>query len=55
MKAIETEYRGYRMRSRVEARWAVFFDTLDIKWEYESEGYDLDGTYYLPDFWAMQR
>jgi len=52
MQAIETIYNGYRFRSRLEARWAVFFDTLGIKYEYEKEGYALrDGTYYLPDFW----
>ena len=51
MKAIETSYKGYRFRSRVEARWAIFFDALDLPWEYEPEGYDLDGVYYLPDFW----
>lgn len=51
MKAIETVYKGHRMRSRLEARWAVFFDLLKIKWEYEPEGFDL-GTHgwYLPDF-----
>ena len=26
IRPIETEYRGYRFRSRFEARWAVFFD-----------------------------
>lgn len=52
MKAIETHYNGYRFRSRLEARWAVFFDTLGIRYEYEPEGFELsDGTYYLPDFW----
>ncbi len=51
MKAIETVYNGYRFRSRLEARWAVFFDTLGIKYEYEKEGFDLDGVRYLPDFW----
>src|SRR5258706_5967791 len=51
MKAIETVYNGYRFRSRLEARWAVFFDTLGIRYEYEKEGYDLDGVWYLPDFW----
>ena len=51
LKAIETEYKGYRFRSRLEARWAVFFDACGVKWEYEPEGYDLgNGTYYLPDF-----
>jgi len=52
MKAIETVYKGYRFRSRLEARWAVFFDELDVEWEYEKEGYNLDESgLYLPDFW----
>ena len=50
IKAIETQYRGYRFRSRLEARWAVFFDALHIKWEYEPEGYEINGYKYLPDF-----
>jgi hypothetical protein len=37
-------------RSRLEARWAVFFDGLELKWEYEPQGFDADGTLYLPDF-----
>ena len=52
IKAIETRYKGYRFRSRLEARWAVFFDALGIEWEYEKEGYDLgEAGWYLPDFW----
>jgi hypothetical protein len=52
IKAIETRYKGYRFRSRLEARWAVFFDALDIHWEYEPEGFDLGKAgWYLPDFW----
>lgn len=55
IKAIETSYKGYRFRSRLEARWAVFFDTLGVKWEYEKEGYDLgEHGWYLPDFWLPQ-
>ena len=51
IKAIETKYKGYRFRSRLEARWAVFFDACGYNWEYEPEGFDLgDGIYYLPDF-----
>ena len=51
LKAIETQYKGYRFRSRLEARWAVFLDALHVEWTYEAEGYDLDGIWYLPDFW----
>jgi hypothetical protein len=52
IKPIETEYQGYLFRSRLEARWAVFFDALELGWEYELEGFDLgNGDLYLPDFW----
>lgn len=51
MKAIETVYNGYRFRSRLEARWAVFFDALGVKYEYEPEGFNLGNHLcYLPDF-----
>ena len=50
IKAIETSYKGYKFRSRLEARYAIFFDSLGWKWEYEPEGFDLLGEYYLPDF-----
>lgn len=50
IKPIETHYKGYRFRSRLEARWAVFFETLGCDWEYEPEGFDLHGLWYLPDF-----
>ena len=49
--AIETFYRGCRFRSRLEARWAVFFQTLGLSWEYEPEGFTLSTKVpYLPDF-----
>lgn len=62
IKSIETRYAGCRFRSRLEARWAVFFDHLGIAWEYERQGYlckprltnpwDEAGEFpYLPDFW----
>jgi hypothetical protein len=50
VKAIETTYKGYRFRSRTEARWAVFMDHAGITWKYEHQGYVLDGEPYLPDF-----
>lgn len=62
MQSIETEYEGYRFRSRLEARWAVFFDTAEIEYRYEPEGFVLPWRLnpnwsagkrfrYLPDFW----
>jgi len=50
IKAIETRYKGYRFRSRLEARWAVFFDAMGLTWEYEPEGFETDAGWYLPDF-----
>ena len=55
IKPIETYYNGHKFRSKLEAQWAIFFDTLGIKWYYEPEGYRLsDGTMYLPDFYLPQ-
>lgn len=51
VQAIETHYRGYRMRSRLEARWAVVFTALRLPWVYEPQGYKLaSGARYLLDF-----
>lgn len=56
LKPIQTLYNGYHFRSRLEARWAVFFDSLKIRYEYESQGFDLgSGVWYLPDFWLPDR
>lgn len=53
IKAIETEYNRYKFCSRLEARWAVFFDALNIPYEYKPDGFEFveDGTSYLPDFY----
>lgn len=52
VRAIQTSYKGYKFRSRLEARWAVFFDKcgVDFEWQYELEGFDLPSGWYLPDF-----
>ena len=51
IKPIETYYNGYKFRSRLEARVAVFFDALGVEYEYEPEGFLLEsGKRYLPDF-----
>lgn len=47
-------YKGFHLRSRIEGRWCVFFDCMEIEWQYELEGYKLDKLYYLPDFWLPQ-
>ena len=35
IKAIPTSYGDTVFRSRLEARWAIFYDTLWIRWQYE--------------------
>jgi len=49
VNAIETTYKGYKFRSRLEAKWACVFDQLGWQWEYEP--LDLNG--YIPDFTLM--
>lgn len=46
VKAIKTTYDGINFRSRLEAKWAAFFQMLG--WPFEYEPFDLDG--YIPDF-----
>lgn len=53
MNAIPTTYAGVRFRSRLEARWAVFFDSLGIDWRYEHEGHAA-GRWYLCDFYLPE-
>ena len=55
LKPIETKYKGILFRSRIEARWALFYDKIRVSWEYEKEGYNLNGVMYLPDFWMPQQ
>jgi len=44
--AIPTMYRGRQYRSRLEARWAAFFDLMEFRHEYEP--FDLGS--WSPDF-----
>jgi hypothetical protein len=55
IKTIPTTYNGIKFRSRLEARWAVFFDELGIKYLYEYEGFELENKeWYLPDFYLPE-
>jgi len=46
IEAVPTIYGGVRMRSRLEARWAAFFDLCGWTWKYEPR--TLPG--WVPDF-----
>jgi hypothetical protein len=54
VKSLETTYGGWRFRSRLEARWAVFFDRIGVAYHYEPEGFEIAGIKYLPDFYLPQ-
>ena len=50
LDSIPTWYNGVLFRSRLEARWAIFFDLCGFRWDYEPQGFEIDGVQYLPDF-----
>ena len=46
INSIPTRYEGVLFRSRLEAKWAAFFDLLDWQWQYEP----IDFSGWIPDF-----
>ena len=53
IKAIKTKYKSNWFRSRLEAKWAKYFDVLGIEYVYEPEGFSFENETYLPDFLIM--
>jgi hypothetical protein len=54
-KGLEASYSGRIFRSRLEARWAILMDQLDICWDYEPSHYQVGPElYYLPDFYLPE-
>jgi hypothetical protein len=51
IKAIATTYRQYEFRSRLEAKWAAFFDLCKWRWSYEP----MDFNGWIPDFVIGER
>jgi hypothetical protein len=54
ISAIPTSHNGVKFRSRLEARWAYFFDILSVPYRYEYEGFQLGDRWYVPDFWLPE-
>jgi hypothetical protein len=52
--AIETRFNGCLFRSRLEARWSIFFESAGIGWDYEPTFIEVKGPRpplrWLPDF-----
>ena len=51
MEAIKQIYNGVKFRSKLEARWAVFFDQYGLRYEYEPTTFSLKSGLYCPDFY----
>jgi hypothetical protein len=51
IEPVDTFYRTIRFRSRLEARWAVFLDDMEIDFAYELDPVKLGTRFYLPDFY----
>jgi hypothetical protein len=51
---IETRFRGYHFRSRLEARWFAFFEAIGVRAEYEPQGFVTSSGAYLPDFFVNE-
>jgi hypothetical protein len=51
----EVEYNGTKFTSPVESQWAVFFDTVGLKYLYKAVGFDIGGDVsYSPDVWLPE-
>src|SRR5215212_2705768 len=55
IESIETFYNDICFRSRLEARWAIFWDSLKVTYEYEPRKFDFGEIRYIPDFWLPEQ
>lgn len=52
MKLVKIIYKGYRFRSVFDARCAMLFDQLGLKWKYEPIEIEInEESYYTPSFY----
>ncbi|MCB1658635.1 MAG: hypothetical protein KDI39_10430 [Pseudomonadales bacterium] len=55
-EVVSLEYNGHKFKNQLEASWAVFFDQMNLKYEREEEGYEIEGgvkyfsNFYLSDY-----
>ena len=55
IESVETLYNNIMFRSRLEARWAIFWDNLKVSYEYEPKKFDFGEMRYIPDFWLPEQ
>jgi hypothetical protein len=53
-QGIQTIYAGDCFKSQLEVRWAIFFESLGLRYEYEKQSFGLLSGWYVPDFWLSQ-
>jgi len=53
MNAIPTQYKGVEYKSKLEAKWACFFDKIGVICEYEPFTITRNNHKYLPDFYTI--
>lgn len=55
INSIKTFYNGVKFESKLEARWAIFFNFMDIEYQYEPEWDEVKAFgfrgHYKPDFY----
>jgi len=54
IKTIPTKYNGIKFKSKLESKWAKWLDDNKIVWDYETQGFDINGHWYLPDFYLPE-
>jgi len=54
LKPIPTEYKGTQYKSKLEANWAKWLVQHGIAYDYEVQGFNIEGTWYLPDFYLPE-
>lgn len=55
LQAQPATYKGIRFRSRLEVRWAMFFDQTHTPYQYEPRGFQFGDVWYLPDFYLPRQ
>lgn len=50
ISALPTWFKGILFRSRLEAKWAEFFESHGFEWQYEPQGFKCGNQAYLCDF-----
>lgn len=48
-------YKGFYLRSSYEYAYAVYLDYHQLPWSFEDQNYEIDGSFYKPDFFFYNK